>query len=809
MKYLNYFNIFENKEAIDKLLKNTDSEIDPTDVDYFRRETQKSKTPNNLYRIIKWLSNGEEASEVSVVYDYYLELRDKNLKVPDINQFEESEDLYDALQKIENQYYVNKMVQEMPSHLKSQYKRLSGEDKLEFDALLYELNNKENKIEIIKKLSRYKYIDKLKEVLINFTNGTDDYETKLLELELDDGINIVYTNSDKKIIVVTVDKYESCSKHGPSSWCIVTSESMFNSYTSGNTQYIIFDYNLKNNSRYSIVGVTVINNILKVISNGGDSISTAHDRFDDYLSPSDVEKLIKKKSIPKNIIFKDFNEENEDVKKALIRTNIDNTINFVRIYPKYKQFLIDYYKKHGNLIELLKIRKRLGNVNEEETLNRIETLYQEVWGREFIIEAYAISKEPIVVEYIDKIILNYLNEYSEKLVEMLYNLSTQQINRFINVVKQNDDDEAKFKFLKTYQIESNKRNLKYTRLSSETLKELSLKYETFKDPYNRFYAKLLFGKSKAFEASEELKDFNEVEQYSIRKLLSYKIGGENKQKILSNIINFYGKLTDQHQRKVLDDIMLSVKYIGVNNWKKILDLTKETLLKESIVKKLLSIEPKIGNVVGFHYVKNEPYSLLNLKELIIEATPKQIKDNLDLLEKICFTKIVTEYVVINNYQMEIIIHSGNTDLINKSFDSLIYIISSSTQNIADIFISKKLKLEDFKRLIQPFLNGNYINNSSLTYYAAFIKGDIEKFKYIIDYLDIDNLWNLIYDLSLNFQNEGILDKFKMCIDKYNKKLNSIKKSSLIKRIEKTYKDSSYHPKKQILYDMIDILNELS
>ena len=173
MKYLlKYKKLFENK-AVDQLLAKYAKHgktIDQSDLDYLKKIT--NKLPNNLPKLVKWALDGYDiGTDIDVPYDYYVSLREQNLKVPDINQFKSPEDLYDYLQIIEKEYKINKMVQEFPSNLKAQYKRLN--DTSEIDNLLLLLSEKDTKNELIKKISRYKNINDLKKVINNFLSSSD------------------------------------------------------------------------------------------------------------------------------------------------------------------------------------------------------------------------------------------------------------------------------------------------------------------------------------------------------------------------------------------------------------------------------------------------------------------------------------------------------------------------------------------------------------------------------------------------------------------------------------------------------------
>jgi hypothetical protein len=111
------------------------------------------------------------------------------------------------------------------------------------------------------KVFKCKTTTDLNNYLILFLNNALMWskKEKLAELSTIKDINIVTHLDYKNLLLVRVDSYKAMSKIGSSSWCIATSESMWNSYLHeihGNTQWILYNFNLPSTAKDSMVGIT-------------------------------------------------------------------------------------------------------------------------------------------------------------------------------------------------------------------------------------------------------------------------------------------------------------------------------------------------------------------------------------------------------------------------------------------------------------------------------------------------------------------------------------------------------------------------
>ena len=338
MRFILSQSLFENKKYIQKILD--ESDFDESDIKYLKDLTKKN--PNNLTKLLKWVLEGEDiGSSISPVYEYYLELREKNLKVPDINQFETPEKLYDYLQDLENSYKVNKIVQELPSNLKSKYRSLK--DKSKVDYYFLELYNRKDKKEIIVKLSKYKNVNDLLEIIKKLLSGSNEYYDILKSLEKDENSEVLYSKNN--VILAEIKSYTKSCEIGSRSWCISTSEHMWSSYVTenNNKQLFLWNFNLDPSDNLSLIGIT-IKNIEQILrSFDKKPIETSHNRRDEYIKYSDLSKILN--SIDKElheIVFDTFEISKSYITKGDIRTTYN---------------ICSYYMKNGEYDKIDKLRK--------------------------------------------------------------------------------------------------------------------------------------------------------------------------------------------------------------------------------------------------------------------------------------------------------------------------------------------------------------------------------------------------------------------------------------------------------------------
>jgi hypothetical protein len=768
MKYLKKFYLLENKEAIQNLLDNSEVKIDPSDIEYFKKVTK--KTPNNLFKLLKWITQGEEPSDISTVYEYYIELRNRNLKVPDINKFKKPEDLYDALQNLEIEFNINKIIQELPSHLKRQYKKLSEDDKIDYEYSFYELSKKDNKNDLIKKISRYKTLPELMKVIDNFVKGSDDYRSILLSLESDPGAEVIY--NERNIIVAKINDYSCSAKHGSPSWCISTSINFFHNYTDNNEQFFIWNFNLDIKDKLHMIGVTRYD-LDEIILNNINQIKTAHDKNDNYINSEKLANILKDMGIY-DIIFIDIDNLNDKrIMKLLKESNYISAIMFILKYTKYAIPYLKYFMKNNNdskrdIIVRLHLYKSGINFDYYSDDKLQEVIDKKTTG-ELIDLLRILSSDYIIRGLLNKFLENKIVS-SKKVSLDLENLNLSERyldSKVIMLILKNtkkivDTREEEFAFYiknKDYINDRDNRELFYryglTKVN-KYFKELAKYHEEFKDIELKFQAATLCGDD--IKASEYLKEFdmdmvkkNESKIfYLFRRTMKVKDGRDIKNK---NILDFYEKT---NQKYFVDHFIQIYNFLDFSKKDliKMLNKTHYHFTKIQLIKKLIDMDSYNSYKNTF---KDNEYAEMGLSILknnkdvayirdyapfIEKATPKQIDKYKELING-----MLSDIKKKNVSLIKISLLTGDDDVINNYFDEIKKHIESCINHnyhtdFSEVFIatyrSKKMDITMFKK-IMSFIIETVENKSTYpeTYFYSmirdvfFIQGDISKVEYIL------------------------------------------------------------------------------
>jgi len=167
---------------------------------------------------------------------------------------------------------------------------------------------------------------------------------------------IIYQDESNNVIICQVNFDQLCELGNDTSWCIVTSKSVFDNYVKEGGQYIIFLTDQKD-IKYTKIGVTY---------EFGTYVA-AHLRNDDKISEKDLIKLLKSKHIPEDIFIEKWIKMLKiDVKNKGIDILDDS------LFPpniKYDSFirLMNYLEINTNnystdsLIKMLKSHPRMHN----------------------------------------------------------------------------------------------------------------------------------------------------------------------------------------------------------------------------------------------------------------------------------------------------------------------------------------------------------------------------------------------------------------------------------------------------------------
>lgn len=775
MKHLEYFSLFENK-SIDMMLDKYKSKgitIDESDYNYFKKVTQ--KLPNNLRKLLLWLLEGEEASEVSVVYDYYLELRNKHLKVPDINQFKKSEDLYDALQIVENNYKINRIVQELPSDLKSQYKKLSPTLKSTVDSLFKGLSEKDEKNQLIKKISRYKTIGELSKVIDNLLSSPNGYTDMLVSIENDPNSDLIYFENG--IIIAKINDYSSSCKLGSSSWCISTSERFFKSYTTDRDQYFIWDFNLNITDPLSLIGLTKNKfeelNLDNIINQGKTiidlQIRNVHDRNDRTIL-NNIVNIIKEKKIPFDVLFD--TDEKEMIFNSLIKSNVSSVVRYLIKNPNLTDEVCDHIIKNRSTKDVIKMNQEViankvnhrGNEGDRlskwfnlETLN--DYLKDLLENDKKLLLEICISKYDkttstyfYTLAYTDFISINDLLNYTTHKNDDISNhyISTGTIRKISlsRIEKINDLDE-KFEYLFNWYwgIDG------ITRPAKNLLLSICENNNQLTKTKNKIKALKLIKNN--FESSKLLKDIEldnikglvELESL-VHNIFQYKPKVIYKKEFISNVLDFITRLNENKPNSVIIDVVtkFDFKYMGLETLKlfKIFPINFHNKLYDSI-NGSHNVGVRLKSKSGWEYMKDinvNGYLPNNpVYQTLVVSTPKDIKDNLDLLNIIIdkTDRVSDKHIYV--------ITSGNKILINKYFNDIIdrvklYVDKKYFPDYREvihlILKSKKMSYNDFRDLIRSIFyiieDKDEQFRDTIERYSKYVEGDDRKKEIILRYL---------------------------------------------------------------------------
>ncbi len=280
----------ENLSAARKILK--DNSIPESDDVFIKL---KADLRNNL-GFLGWFTkmiyvNKVSASDINQVIElikndkYVIDNLPKNLV-----KYTKWEDLLDDIISVNYNRNVKKIINELPSHLKSKLNvnDLSADDKNLFTSL-YKRDDKNN---FLSKVSRYRTYKEFEDALKLFLTVDDKNFSDTLSVVNKVGSRIVHSDKTNNIIICEVNYSQIRVLGGDTSWCIVPSEGTFNSYVNGiYKQYVIFLTDLT--TIYSKIGVTA-----------AFKVSNAHLKNDKSINQDSLEKLLAERNFDiKDMLF--------------------------------------------------------------------------------------------------------------------------------------------------------------------------------------------------------------------------------------------------------------------------------------------------------------------------------------------------------------------------------------------------------------------------------------------------------------------------------------------------------------------------
>jgi len=274
MLYLKDYNLFVNEN-----LQQAKSIINRKLSDFEKLKELVGKNIGYIGKLTDYLFNENVPYiELENLYKDLINLRDKSYQL-DINKLK-YEQVVDKIQETKNKITINQFIKELPSEQKQIIKNILDK-KDEYYAststidsikiLIIKIMQKENINTFISKISRYKnnksLINAMKLFSKDSMNDINEIKNKLSELT---STSIVFENDN--IMILNIKDHNDIKILGSdTSWCIVPSESTWNSYTKSRYQFILYN---KNKDEYDVkfkIGFTL---------NIDGSIHAAHDVLD-------------------------------------------------------------------------------------------------------------------------------------------------------------------------------------------------------------------------------------------------------------------------------------------------------------------------------------------------------------------------------------------------------------------------------------------------------------------------------------------------------------------------------------------------
>jgi hypothetical protein len=227
MKYIKRFNenISYAKSLISKKLEGFD-----------KLKNLLSKNMGYIGKFTEYLMNENiPYEELENLYKELLYLKSKQ-KPLDISKLK-YEKVLDKIQDSKNDLSVNNLLSKFPAEQKNIAKELLKTDY----NLLLQTANKDNLQNFVSKISRYKSFDELKNAMKLFGKSSINKKSEIKEYVVKSKYsNIVFENEN--ILIVKISSIEDVKVLGSdTSWCILR-DLMWNRYTNGRYQYILYDF---------------------------------------------------------------------------------------------------------------------------------------------------------------------------------------------------------------------------------------------------------------------------------------------------------------------------------------------------------------------------------------------------------------------------------------------------------------------------------------------------------------------------------------------------------------------------------------
>ena len=362
MKYLRKFNERNITHANSIISKKMDS--------FNKLKDLLSKNQGYIGKFTEFLMNNNVPySELEDMYSRLNNLSKNQLSF-DISKLT-YEQVLDRLIIEENNLKVRKILNQFPSEQKNIIKKEIENDNKNIQLILKMYDKKDRLNYFLSKVSSYKDFYSLKNAISLFIkDGKNDKESikEFIDKSKDTKILIEKDN----IMIVIINSYEdNLELASDTSWCILKRH-MWDSYTRGRYQYIIYDFSKDEFDPSFKIGLTLDKN---------GSIRAAHDMLDGgYVTQ--VNKLLSDNNIKINDLLPEIEKSNlsisditsktllKDLEALKLNILITEYPDFIRkiietskdISPKRIELILDSVKKYFKDVEFI-TRKDLNNIH--------------------------------------------------------------------------------------------------------------------------------------------------------------------------------------------------------------------------------------------------------------------------------------------------------------------------------------------------------------------------------------------------------------------------------------------------------------
>jgi len=454
-KFLLLENIKQAKSILNKKGLDINNEKDYNDI-----LSMFKKNPNLIGIFVKFRYDDNIPMEnIKNVSNWILNNRQLLSQLPNnILTYKNFEKLEDDIEKLNREQLIKKFYNSLYRSMKDEIDKL--EDKGELNELSYNFMKLPD--ELKKNFTPLKYFESNNISLKDFMNALSSYiENNTVNSDKESILKIVNENKDKikivydknNLLVIQSNNKDVIKKLGSQSWCIVYSNDYYQvqyfGYGKGNTQFIIFNFNLPSSSSNSMFGITID-------ENGKTMYGACQDK---YNRGKNLEEVIEITGIPKDIFKPDVNilkekEKLDKFKDILKNGTLMDIINYIKnnnIKNIDKKIINDLLSTHTRKLEIEEDLKRL-LINNKDNLNGFLNKY----------DIFSILSDNIIMIY-GKNIEDVFSNIDNMIIMLLHHIKNRDNRIFANTFESSITyNEYFFNVIKDIKLEDiNKINNKY------------------------------------------------------------------------------------------------------------------------------------------------------------------------------------------------------------------------------------------------------------------------------------------------------------------------------------------------------------